>query len=715
LTGRGLAQAADAGEDTVQRILRAQDQLAAVSRAIERETLLAAQGSLPEREDRNRLLARLRENKSIHQRLLNALKKNMSLANEAAELRQAMENGQAFAMSEKKPYALSYYDGLLDEQAALIRKQAMRDNARQQAENALQGARQALEAAEQRWRRIGEQITEEDDPAYLLARQQRECAAADLALARARAEALDREGQVTQLRVQAVARKQTAARRDLAVDPAVLERRLADLHRQKIRWDERLQSLLEDQRKSELAWTREPTPAGGIAASRARQARQAWRETYERSLQYSEDIAELLQSQEKLWQVRFALLGGAVSTQNMDRWKKENDAIRQRVEQGITVCQSWQLGLRTRMAPLEKERREGDVSARHYVADHLAACRKAAEFGEAYLATLLATGRLSSRLTNEIAKHAASVPVWEKLLAGVKKFPDIWHLELAVIDGNGVTIRKLVTALVILIVGLVLVKYARRLLARRLRKARMDVSAALALEKTLLYLGFLLVVLFALHTVNIPLTAFTFLGGAVAIGFGFGAQNLINNFISGFIIMAERPIRVGDLIELEGNWARVEEVGARCTRIKTAENIHMLVPNSNFLEKHITNWTLSDKMILAKVKVGVAYGSPVDLVTELLLKAVSQSDGVLSEPRPFVLFEDFGDNALMFEIYFGMVVENILQKRRIASNVRYRINALFEQHGIVIAFPQRDVHLDAAGPVQVQLLQPNGQAPTKQV
>jgi small-conductance mechanosensitive channel len=217
------------------------------------------------------------------------------------------------------------------------------------------------------------------------------------------------------------------------------------------------------------------------------------------------------------------------------------------------------------------------------------------------------------------------------------------------------------------------------------------------------YFAYILILLFALRLLNIPLTAFAFLGGAIAIGVGFGAQNLINNFISGFIIMAERPISIGNLIEVDGVLGLVEEIGARCTRIRTGENIHILVPNSSFLEKNITNWTLSDQRIRTKVIVGVIYGSPVNEVEKLLLKAVKENDKIFKDKEPFVVFSDFGDNALIFEVHFWISIRRVIERRLIESSVRFRVDALFREAGIVIAFPQRDVHLDTTRPLEFHL------------
>ena len=287
----------------------------------------------------------------------------------------------------------------------------------------------------------------------------------------------------------------------------------------------------------------------------------------------------------------------------------------------------------------------------------------------------------------------------------LKNLPDIWNYKVWVIDNHPVTIGKLTIALVILIVGILLAKILLRVVGKRLlAKSPFKQTTASAILKMVTYFAYLMVLLFALRMVNIPLAAFAFLGGAVAIGLGFGAQNIINNFISGFIIMTERPISIGALIEVEGILGQVEEIGARCTRVRTGENIHILVPNSAFLEKKIINWTLSDQKIRTKVTVGVVYGSPIRRVEELLLKAAMENDRVLKDPKPFVVFSDFGDNALIFEVYFWIRVSSIIERRRIESTLRFHIDDLFRDDGIVIAFPQRDMHLDTLKPLEFRLV-----------
>jgi small-conductance mechanosensitive channel len=286
------------------------------------------------------------------------------------------------------------------------------------------------------------------------------------------------------------------------------------------------------------------------------------------------------------------------------------------------------------------------------------------------------------------------------------KMQQNWEFELWVIDEKSVTIKKVVTALFILIIGMVLVGWIARYFIRHLlSRTRLDESATAAIERILYYLALLLLMLFVLRKVNIPLTAFTFLGGALVIGVGFGTQKLLNNFISGFVLMIERPVKIGDMIEIENNFGIIEDIGSRSTCIRTAGNVHILVPNSSFLEKNIVNWTLSDQEIQAKVTVGVVSKTNTRKVSQLMLKAALDHEKVLRTPEPFVLFSDFSDNALVFDVYFWISMRKSLMERSlIESDVRFRIDDLFRESDIVVANPQRDVHLDIAEPFNLRIL-----------
>jgi small-conductance mechanosensitive channel len=208
----------------------------------------------------------------------------------------------------------------------------------------------------------------------------------------------------------------------------------------------------------------------------------------------------------------------------------------------------------------------------------------------------------------------------------------------------------------------------------------------------------------SLELVHIPLTVFTFLGGAIAIGVGFGSQNILNNFFSGLILLAEQPVRVGDLVDLDGLCGIVEKIGTRSTRVRTGSNVEIIIPNSKFLENNVTNWTLTDTRMRLAVRVGVAYGSSPAEVQQILQRAVTGCDAILPSPAPFVIFSDFGDNALMFDVHFWTDVRSMTQARIVESNVRLAIDRFLAESQIAIAFPQRDIHLDTARPLEVRML-----------
>jgi small-conductance mechanosensitive channel len=295
---------------------------------------------------------------------------------------------------------------------------------------------------------------------------------------------------------------------------------------------------------------------------------------------------------------------------------------------------------------------------------------------------------------------------WETVRDGLHRLAAIWSFRLTTIDGRPLTVGKVTIALVVLVVGVPIAKIVTRRISRRLfARLGLEEGAAAAFEVLAFYGVVLCLGLFALWVSEIPLTVFTLAGGAVAIGLGFGSQNIVNNFISGLILLAERPIKVGDLIEVGDTFGEVESIGARSTKIKSFDNFHIIVPNGAFLEQNVVNWTHSDNLVRVRLQVGVAYGSPTRRVEELIQQAIRELDQVVIPPEPAVIFDDFGDSSLVFEALFWIVMKRPMDRRRALSSVRFRIDELFRESGIVIAFPQRDVHLDNLKPLQVRLLE----------
>lgn len=254
-----------------------------------------------------------------------------------------------------------------------------------------------------------------------------------------------------------------------------------------------------------------------------------------------------------------------------------------------------------------------------------------------------------------------------------------------------------------LFAGYLLSRAIEYILARKLADTDLRSDAIYTIKRVSFYAIFIMMFFTVLSLLGIPLTMFAFATGALALGIGFGAQNIINNFISGWILLAERPIRIGDFIEIEGSNGTVERVGTRSTQIRRVDGVHMLVPNSKLLENTVVNWTLVDRNARTMVRVGVAYGSDVKRVKELLLQAVTEQPEVLREPPAEVVFDDFGDSALIFDSYFWCDAGGEKSLRAVRSEIRFRVTELFHAAGVVIAFPQQDVHLSADQPLRISL------------
>lgn len=256
------------------------------------------------------------------------------------------------------------------------------------------------------------------------------------------------------------------------------------------------------------------------------------------------------------------------------------------------------------------------------------------------------------------------------------------------------TLGEVALGLMVLAAGIAAIHWGSRFLATRLAGRRVRADAIHIARRVFVVLAYTALLFTTLEILNIPITAFAFISGAIAVGIGFGAQNIINNFISGWILMWERPVRIGDFLEIGSDRGTVESINTRSTRIRRPDGVHMLIPNSALLENTVVNWTLVDDVVRTSVRVGVAYGSPVEQVSKLLRQAVDEQSEVLRTPAPVVVFEDFGDSALIFDAFFWLHASGERELRVTRGDIRLRIDRLFAEHDIVIAFPQRDLHID---------------------
>ncbi|MCK0158495.1 mechanosensitive ion channel [Cellulophaga sp. F20128] len=264
-------------------------------------------------------------------------------------------------------------------------------------------------------------------------------------------------------------------------------------------------------------------------------------------------------------------------------------------------------------------------------------------------------------------------------------------LTYKLIDGKNVDIS--VATLASIVIVLIAVTFILRLISKVMVKKLPvdDKNKFLSLFGFLKYFLYILSIITILHSSGVDLTVLLTASAALFVGLGFALQYLFQDIISGILIILDQSLHIGDIIEIDGKVGRVFETRLRTTRALTRDDKVIVIPNHKFLTDTIYNYTQNHKTTRESVKIGVAYGSDVQLVTKLLLEIVLSQKGILKSPKPFVLFEDFGDSALMFSVnYF---TNDSYGDPRIKSDLRYLIDASFRNNNISIPFPQRDIHI----------------------
>jgi small-conductance mechanosensitive channel len=345
----------------------------------------------------------------------------------------------------------------------------------------------------------------------------------------------------------------------------------------------------------------------------------------------------------------------------------------------------------------------------------------------AYQRIDLATTRMQRQLERWLDDFGfrgktTSVEDWKLgALQAQQTLKGIWNFEMfavedsTVVDGKtvtvtyGVTVGKSLGALLLFLLGYWLFSLlSRRFQRLMVSRFGVDEQMASVIRRWAMIALAVALIVFILNLARIPLTVFAFLGGALAIGIGFGTQTIIKNVISGIIILFERKIRVGDIIALGGMTGHVVAVDLRASTVRGFDGVEALVPNSSFLENQVVNWTYSNPRIRREIRIGIAYGSPVREAAEIIAGCAVDHGQVLKDPAPEVFFEDFGDNALLMVLVFWVELGPKLVARRVDSDLRYAMDKRLATAGIRIPFPQRDVHLDVLQALPAALTKPAG-------
>jgi len=601
------------------------------------------------------------------------------------ELRQLRASG----VTGDRPFSFLVLDRLQDEREGETSHLLTLDSSVTFVAQALEQARQSLDTAERTRRALQEAVDTNDDAA------QRVELESQLHLAKLASQVAEEEVRLRELEYANEKLKRDVVRLRLTA----LDERVALVSREAVLRESELRGQIVklDNEEFELSQVldkvrREMMSPPGVGAGGAHPNRQVVQLRFSVLSERLQQLADLKQ----IWSRRFALANGTVNPDDLPTWEAEARRQLERAEGEERVYTSRLVELRRS----GQEAGEGGATPGEEPAD----VEERVKVYETALSNVESFRRTQERLLAQITAITAHETLEQRLRNMRRLLATAWDYEIVAVQDRPITVGKIVLGILLFAVGLYVSRLVSRFLGRRLfPRFGLDPGASAALQSLSYYILVVVMALIALQAVNVPLTLFTVVGGALAIGVGFGSQNIVNNFISGLILLAERPIKVGDLVEIGEMTGTVEMIGARSTRVRTSKNIHVIVPNSHFLEREVVNWTLVDDLVKTSVCVGVAYGSATERVRELLVEAVSHHDKIFSSPAPVVLFRDFAESSLNFEVFFWVRVRTVFEKWTIESDVRGRIDELFRQAGIVIAFPQRDVHLEAVGPLEVRV------------
>ena len=270
-------------------------------------------------------------------------------------------------------------------------------------------------------------------------------------------------------------------------------------------------------------------------------------------------------------------------------------------------------------------------------------------------------------------------------------FKEILNYNLIKSENFNISVYHLFIVIVIIIVTRLVLYLINRVIKKQGIIKNVDPGKAHAFYQLLQYIFWITAIILILDTIGMQITFLLAGSAALLVGLGLGLQQIFKDIISGFFLLFEGTIKVGDVVEVDGLIGIVKEVGFRTSKVETRDSYIIVIPNSTIIEKKVINWSMNEKRTRFRVDVGVAYGSDVELVTKVLLESANVHKDISKVPRPFVRFNNFGDSALEFQLYFWTDTSFTVENTK--SDLRYLIDKKFRENGITIPFPQRDVHI----------------------
>lgn len=258
-------------------------------------------------------------------------------------------------------------------------------------------------------------------------------------------------------------------------------------------------------------------------------------------------------------------------------------------------------------------------------------------------------------------------------------------------DKYNITVYSLLVSALIIIVVSFLLYFLKKIITRASRSRNFELSKGLTLYQILKYLLWVIAIALVLETMGVKVTILIASSAALLVGIGFGLQHVFSDIVSGLIILFDGSLHITDVVEVDDMVGKVQNIGLRTTVVTTRDNVNVIIPNHKFTSDNLINWSHIEKKTRFNIDVGVAYGSDVMLVKQLLLQCAENHKSIESNPKSFVRFNNFGDSSLDFQLYFWTKMS--FEVENIKSDIRFAIDDAFRKNDVVIPFPQRDVHM----------------------
>ena len=271
----------------------------------------------------------------------------------------------------------------------------------------------------------------------------------------------------------------------------------------------------------------------------------------------------------------------------------------------------------------------------------------------------------------------------------LSKIQELLNYTFFVTDDIRLRVKGVIVIILIFVLTWLILKFIKKIALKKIPAS--DKNKFISLFSTGKWFIYLIIFLIVINSIGVNITAFFAASAALLVGIGLALQTLIQDIISGILIIVDQSLHIGDIIEVDDKMGRVENIKLRTTRVITTDNRVVIVPNHLFLTNSLYNYTSNSEVTRENIAIGVAYGSDLELVKKILLQIVNMHPDVLKDPKPVVLFMDFGDSSLNFRLAFS--VKDSFNARFPKSDIRFEIDRLFRENNITIPFPQRDVHI----------------------